>query len=620
MAKEEEQDGPEEWAVDSEDPAPRKDGARGPPDDWDFPSWFSRAELDWYWDGKPDPCPVTPLGSVLGEYIFITRFGEIRRFTSGQLHGSGGLADLFGGALWWPLKHFRKWSVDKRALTGKLQRDRCVAALMRICLIVGLYDGSRPARGVGTWRGPDGRPVVHAGDRIFANGAIEQPGVRFGDALFVVGSPRQAPAHVLDEDGFVEWQPAGPDVGRIVAAHLDEWTWESPEDRDLWQGSLHCDMLCAALDWLPHIFAQAPFGSGKSSLLRYSRTLVGGAAHPVQRTYTKAYIEQHFTGTAQALFLDEMESDSEGARINRLFELIRLMSDDGAEGGRGSSAGKSRKLDVHGTVTMAATVTEEWRPQDRSRITLVSVRPFNTRSKDHPPAPPETMAAQLHAAAEMSPALRARAIARWELFQQNLRTARAAILALGGQPRDADQLGHLIAGWATMTSDTPLDPEKHEELTRFRPFVMSLIEEEEGDDEPSNCLNTIFGLAPDKWVGGERVTIGQIIALARRDDGSSWRRTLLPYGLMLQRREGEAWAEGWLAVANRHPGLDELLAKYPAYQGKKRRQILGELRRMIGGQEWKAQKSERPARIGGSQTRYLLIPPAFLPSHDDEAT
>jgi hypothetical protein len=619
MANNDEEDRDEDWAVDSADPSPRPDGEPGPPDDWPLPSWFSRAEVDWYWLGKRDACPVRPLGSVGGEYIFITAFGEIRRFTSGQLHNRGGLADLFGGSLWWPLKHFRKYSLEKKALTGVLQRERCVSALMRCCLLVGYYDGSRPHRGVGTWRGPDGRPIVHAGDRIFFDGWIENPGARIGDELFVIGGKREPPLHTaLERDGY-DWAPAGPELGRRVAAHLDEWAWENPEDRDLFQGSLHCDMLCAALAWLPHIFVLAPYGSGKSALLRYARTLVGGAAHPVQRTYSKAYLEQHFSSTAAALFLDEMESDSEQARINKLFELIRLLSDDGAEGGRGSSGGKSRKLDVHGTVTMAATVSEEWRPQDRSRITLVSVRPFSSRI-DHPPAPPEILAAQIHAAAEMSAALRARAIACWDLFQHNLKVARAAIMAMGGQPRDADQLGHLIAGWATMNGDEPLDPDEHEQLTRFRPFIMSLAEAEDGEDEPNNCLNTIFGLAPDKWVGGERVTIGQIIALARRDDGSNSRRTLLPYGMMLQRNEGEAWSEAWLAVANRHPGLDELLAKYPTYQGKKRRQILGELRRAIDGVQWTAKKSESHARIGGTQTRYLLIPPVFLPSDGDEAT
>jgi hypothetical protein len=233
----------------------------------------------------------------------------------------------------------------------------------------------------------------------------------------------------------------------------------------------------------------APYGSGKSSLLRYSRNLIGGAAHPVQRTYSKAYLEQHFSGTAGAFFLDETESDTESDRIRRIIELVRLLSDDGAEGGRGSSSGKSRRLDVHGTVTMAATVTEEWPPQDRSRITLLELLPFADRPRDHPPAPAEEIAAMFQAASDMSAALRARALATWGLFQCNLRIARAAVLGMGGSPRDADQLGHLIAGWKTMTSDDELGDT--DQLERFRPFIMSLVENEDGDDAPNDLLNVV---------------------------------------------------------------------------------------------------------------------------------
>ena len=80
---------------------------------------------------------------------------------------------------------------------------------------------------------------------------------------------------------------------------------------------------------------------------------------------------------------------------------------------------------------------------------------------------------------------------------------------------------------------------------------MSLADADEGADEASVCLNTIFSLAPDKWVGGERVTMGQCVANARRDDGASWRRTLETYGLMLRRNDAKPWSE---TIIKRVPG------------------------------------------------------------------
>ena len=627
MAANEEQD-EDDWSRDSIEPERREDGREGPPDEHELPSWFSRDEIDWWWKDprggwRRDPCPVRPLGTRDGDYVFVTAFGEIRRFSAGQLHGRGGLPDLFGGSLWWPLKHFRKWDPEKKALTGALQRDRCIAALMRCCILRGFFDDSMQHCSIGTWRGP----VVHAGDRIFFNGVVYDPGIELEDALFVVAGTRQAPAHErIGRHGF-KWLPASAEDGLTVSTHLGTWAWQTPEARDLVQGSLYCSMLCSALAWLPHLFVQAPFGSGKSLLLKYLRALLGGAAHPVQRTYSKAFIEQHFASMSAALLLDEMESDEQAERIRGLFELIRLLSDDGAEGGRGTSSGKSRKLDVHGTVTMVATASEDWRPQDRSRITLVEMQSFRERGEDHPPAPPEQIETMLKVAVDMSPALRARAIATFEsgLFHDNLKIAREAVMKMGGTPRDADQLGHLVAGHRTMTSDDPFDPECHEDITRFRPFIMSLAEEEDGDDEPTILLNLLFGQVSDKWIGGQKPTVGQMIMRARSDevDAGDWRRALAACGMRLERVQDEPWSKAWLCIANTHVGLDKMLNDHGAKQwaGKKRATMLKELRRKIDGVEWNAKASEGPhsrLRFAGQQSRYLMIPPVFLPSEEDE--
>ena len=621
MANQEEDIADEAFSADSQDPTPRADGKPGPPDDWPHDSWFDRQLIDWYWKGKLDPCPVRPLGYIEGGNVFVTALREIRVFSAGQLTGRGGLIDLFGGSMWWPLRHFRKLDEDGKP-TGGLQERRCVQDLVKACGLAGYYDGSTPYRGIGTWRGPGRVPIVHAGDRIFHNSRIESPGVKIGEALYVIGGSRQAPRHTKPEHQprTFDWDPCGPEVGRWVAAALDEWHWEDPEARDLYHGGLFCDMLGEAPVWRPHKFVRAPYSSGKSQLLKFSRALLGGAAHPIQRTYSRAFLEQHFSGTAAALLLDESESDEEEDRVRKLFELVRLLSDDeGATGGRGTSAGKARRFDVHGTVTMAATVSETWRPQDRSRIVLLELRPLNARF-NQPPAPPESILALIEKAAEESAGLRARAIGRWDLFLENVKIARTAIMAMGGNTRDGDQLGHLIAGWWTMTSDSPLNEEDVEQLSRFRPHIMSLVEAEDGDDEASDCLNTLFGLTPhNKWSGGEQLTIGQIIAKAREEDGTDWRRALGPNGLRLDRKEGELWKQGWLLIANNHPGLDRLFVDHRQWRGKKRSQVLADLRRPVpGGAPLEAKKSSGHLRFAGMQSRYLLIPPGLLPSKEDE--
>jgi hypothetical protein len=127
-------------------------------------------------------------------------------------------------------------------------------------------------------------------------------------------------------------------------------------------------------------------------------------------------------------------------------------------------------------------------------------------------------------------------------------------------------------------------------------------------------------LAPDVWRSGERRTIGQLIAMGRTDETESaeCRRALLSNGMRLEKHENETWTQAWLAVANKHPGLDKLLTGYSAYQGPKRSQVLGQLRRVVQGVEHKAQRSTTPLRFAGVQSRYLLVPPLFLPSLEEE--
>lgn len=607
-------DDDDDFAVDSDLSEPREGG--GPPDDWTRPSYYDRKLREWYWLGKADACPVTPLGFRGGEYIFVTAAREIRGFRSSQLHGRGGITDLFAGKMWWPLKHFRKWDAEAQKSVGKLQEKTCVARFIDLCTVAGLYDGSQPHRSVGTWRGPEGRPIVHSGDRIFDAGKIHGPGAVIDGALYVIGSNRQAPDYLNEGGpglGSFSWAPAPLSVCQTVAAHLDEWNWQDLEARDLFMGGLLCDMLGDAPLWKPHKFVRAPAGSGKSTLLKYVRALLGGSAHPIQRTYSKARLEEHFAHTACALLLDEAESDTDVERLRKITDLVLLLSDDGATGGR-----FQREIDLHGLITMVATVRDDWRSTIKSRVVCLELRSLLER-KDKPPLPSEGVTALIEKAHQISPALRARAIAVYPtLFVENLKLIRARILELGGTPRDGDQLGHVIAGWACMTSDQVLSADELRALDRFLPYIVSLADAEDGADDAGDFTNVLFGLPAQSWRGGDQLTIGQLVARGRKSENHDVRRTLLGYGLRFDRVQGENFEQAWLAIANRHPGLDRLFGEYAQYKGSRRAQILAGLSRKVGEQVYQAKPSDKPLRFAGVQSRAYLLPPELLPSLDEE--
>jgi hypothetical protein len=488
------------FAVDSDYSPPRDDGAPGPPDDWPRASWRDFRRGEWWYrfrDGQPhrlDPPPILTLGHKGGDYWFVTAARELRAFTAGQLHGRGGLADLFAGNVRWAVRHYPAYDRHGEP-TGRPNGAPLMEDMIAACVRAGYYDGSLPFRSIGTWSGPaaggTGRqPVVHIGGKIFHAGRLYKPGDQVGDARYVLGPDRAAPAHELDGSGGYEWRPAPLADRARVMAHLDEWHWESPEARELYAGKLWCDMLGDANRWKVHCFLRARASSGKTRLLEYTRALLGGAAHPIQRTYSKARLEEQFAHTAAALLLEEAESDPglEASRMQQIYKLILLLSDEGATGGR-----FKRDIDLHGPVTMAATLSDDWGNTIRTRVVLLELRSLKART-DHTLLSIEGLEAMVGDARALSAGLRAAALAGFDLFNENLELARAKVIALGGSPRDGDTLGHLIAGWATMMLDRGMTEDDVGALERFRPWITTLQDEEDGADDATQLLNTLLGL------------------------------------------------------------------------------------------------------------------------------
>ncbi len=610
-----------DFALDSDYAPPREDGREGPPESWQRQGWrdFGRGQWWWRWrEGHPhrlDMPPVLMLGHAAGLYWFVTAARELRSFTSGQLHGRGGLADLFAGDVRWAARHYPARDRDGNP-TGRPNVAPLMEALIAGCIRAGYYDGTQPFRSIGTWRGPEGRPVVHVGGLIFFDGRLYRPGEQIGDARYVLGPDRAAPAHAPDDRGGYDWTPVDVEARHRIMGDLDEWHWDTAEARELFAGKLWCDVLGDLPRWKVHGFVRARASSGKTTLLQYASALLGAAAHPIQRTYSKTHLEELGKHKALAILLEEAEGEQgeEAQRMQQIFKLLLLLSDDGATGGR-----FNREIDLHGPVTLVATLTDDWRTTIKSRVVLLELRSLKSRT-GHPLASLATIEAMTEAARRLSAGFRAAALASFGTFNANLALARARILELGGDTRDADTLGHLIAGHATMTLGRAMTEDEVGELERFKPWIVSLQSQLDGIDDATEFLMTLLALPASNWRGGDQLTIGQLVARAREDDGSDYRRALLPYGLRLERRSyvdgtTEPWKAAWLAVAHRHAGLDRLLSDYPKYQGLRRSQILSEL--TIAG-EPAAKPADRPLRFAGPQSRALLIDPRLLPNKEDD--
>ena len=203
-----------------------------------------------------------------------------------------------------------------------------------------------------------------------------------------------------------------------------------------------------------------------------------------------------------------------------------------------------------------------------------------------------------------------------------LRRARGRIAELGGTARDGNQLGHLLAGWWTLTSDDAATEAMLDDVTRFTRWIISLTDAEDGLDPATQCWNRLLSADARLWRAGDSLTVGQVIARAREiDNGQSSRNALAAMGLRLlpasPHDRNPSWPEADMGIANNHAGLEEIF-RGTEWGGGRWADTFSDLEfRELDG------TMTRPTHIGpvryaGAQSRGVLIPARFLPSIKDE--
>ncbi|TXL72545.1 hypothetical protein FHP25_24940 [Vineibacter terrae] len=597
-----------------------------PPDDKE-PSDDRRsmrtADGVWFYDGAPDPCPVRALGFDDGVMHFISARHEYRKVSSSSLPRVGVIAELFGGDMSWPMRHF--WRLPKRGGGGiPVDTEALAVELIWMCGQAGQFDTSIALRGPGVWDGPDGVPIVHCGDVLIIGGRLQPPGMKIGTALYRSWAAQQRPATVRDEAGVLRYDPASADVGQALVTALGEWRWSNPNtEPELFAGVLAHSMLGNAVPWHCHVFVRAQSGAGKSTLLRLADATLGAGSHGVLNNVTAAYIQSSLSLQARAICLDEYENDTDEERLRRLTEMIRLMSDtDGGRGGRSSGGGDTREIRLSGSVIMAATMREAMRPQDLNRITMLRAlklydqAPADDTEKAERAAAVERIAGLIDDFGRHSPALRARMVGSVGLYRENARRARATLIGWGTSQRDATQLGHLVAGFWTLTGDDPADDALCQGMRKYLDHLPAAESDVDDDMDPDvrDLLNVLFATEDHlTWSGGSRQTIGQIVARARDAkaiDAHQARERLPPLGLRLIKGEDHwAWSDAWLAVANtnKHKGLLKIFEGTP-YRNGKWAQVL---------EDWAATSAHPPLQYAGVKSRGRKIPSEYLPTLDE---
>ncbi len=546
------------------------------------------------------PGPVAPVGHRDGLFWLFDVAGQLRGLSARDLRHDGQVA-IFGGDMRWPWTVFPRFDGRSGAQVG-WHDQHLQQHLIRECRKRGLFDGTRPVRGVGVWRGADGGLVLHAGDGLRIEGAWRPAGCEIQGALYPAAPRVARPAA----------QAGGLALASDLLADLRLWRFELGDiGPEIALGYIAVAFLGQWAEWRVHVMPLGRRGSGKSWLSALVAAALGAGAHAALNDYTEAGLRQSLTGEARALILDEAEGDEQsGHRIAAVVNLLRRMSGGaGAVAVRGSAGGRASHFSVAGSVWLAAILDSTLKPQDRSRITVLRLRPLPKGEGAAERA--ERAMGAIERWGRDSAALRARALDGAGRFKAMLRLYKAALLRLNCDGRQADQLGSLIAGKQMLLSDDlPSEAEALAEVSRFAVLIAD-VQADDSHGEGEECLTFLLSSPVDLWRSGQRQTVAELIIQACDMSDATGRmaaaQTLGTIGLKVV-----GWAEPGKArvlVAHQHRGLDRLF-QGTRWEGSARRTALGYL---PGVSAWR-----QPERFAGVQSRCLCLPPALMPRPDDQ--
>ena len=422
------------------------------------------------------------------------------------------------------------------------------------------FNPDRHVRKKGVWLDDVGPVVVHAGDAVFVNGIEGSAGRRLNKAFAGAGQ-YVYPLDIPDPHPDFE-KPATADQFHELLGTISKWNFEvGPFAGRIMVGWIVNALLCGIVPWRAHLLLSGAPGTGKSTLLELIMAVFGPDGIVSSDDATEAGIRQLLNGARKAVALDEIENenDANNYKVRQVVKLARNASKARVGGGtlRGSAEGHAKDWPIVTTIVFSSVDAIPLRPQDRTRITPLRLRPV---------PPDQAEFARIEAAiAEIrtrGPSFRSRVctIEFFDRYKINLRVFQDTLAAIKCSPRLCDQLGAFLAGSETALNDMPID------RTSADAIVEECIMNGFGDEASQmggeeECLARLLlsraKVFSDSTSGSVEMTLGELVGLAYRSDSDSYKRALRTYGLGWYQDADGNW---YLCVGERGAELDRIFA------------------------------------------------------------
>ena len=528
------------------------------------------------------PWPFRVLGHDDGVYFYLPNSSQQIVALTANDHKHLPFLRLAPANWWetmWPAKDGADWKAAANALIQSCHRE-------------GIFTPRR-VRGRGCWIDGD-HVLFHAGDRLIVGN--EERNIPSWQSKWIYEQGQR-----LEADNA---QPLPSSEAARLMQLTEMMNWKEPIYAKFFAGWCVIAPICGVFSWRPHIWVNGPSGSGKTWLINnILDPLVGRLALQVQSATTEAGIRQSLRSDALPVVFDEAESEDKRGQV-RMQSILELARQASAETGagiiKGSASGKAQEFQIRSCFAFASIGVAATLRADTSRITSLELRKDNSAAGQERFDMLKRLWSETVALPGWAEGIRARALANAKTITNNARTfAKAVAIKLGDQ-RIGDQLGALLAGAFSLTSQRELTIEEATDWVNKQNWHGFLPDEADQDEvrafswmlDKSIRFETDEGKAYTRGIGE---LIQQYYSEAvRSDDAESIRRNLMRSGIKVE--------TDTVAISNHHPALRTLFEN------------------TTWADKWKDQMARVPGavavpsvRFGASTHRVVRIPKeAFL--------
>ena len=239
----------------------------------------------------------------------------------------------------------------------------------------------------------------------------------------------------------------------------------------------------------PILALTAERGSGKTTLVDLFATLLGPQAFRREGVPTVAQVLYELEHKSAALLTDEFEARGQKKKpVEDLLEMFRGAFSNG-EGGRQTRVygGKTRYYNAPSGVLLAGISLPAFDPATESRTVRVQLETLPATCRDDNPL---LCSHQRHLVEDLGRRLRRLLVQRWPVMRDALAALRPLLAERGHEPRAADKLAPLLAGYVALTEGALPSREALEALVES--CGLNDVQRERAPRDCEECLRVLL--------------------------------------------------------------------------------------------------------------------------------